>query len=307
MDGIRAWFVGYKTGVDQLWLNSPAVPRRATPYVPNELTLPNDRMALFGITSGQVTLRRVLDPGTSGETGFIRRYMPLLSPIPASASVSVRTEGNFTVTGWRNASEPPVLNQTFPGTALVYTSHNNYWLQQEYSYQLGAVFLRQWDIQGIERERMTVVASPPLSIYPPEGETGYQTKADLVVVNMKGMPQGFGVTSPIRIETNLSSDPWILEPDDNKPWSEYSHVNLTFTGSSHESATAWHKIFRGAATRNRIDDGYFDTVPPSEPAGTTTMIDIRGYTEDPAVLDVQFQALVADYELRMANVPTTIQ
>ncbi len=32
MDGVRAWFVDYKTGMDQLWLQQPARARRHQQY-----------------------------------------------------------------------------------------------------------------------------------------------------------------------------------------------------------------------------------------------------------------------------------
>ncbi len=313
MDGVRTWFVDYKTDVDQLWLNSPAVPNNSTSYVPStsygSLEPPpgNDRRALYSISTGQVTLRSVLNTGVLQEKGFVRRYMPVLSPIPASAEVAIRTNDTLTITGWRGGTDPlpPV---TYNATALVYTSHNNYWLQQEYSYQLGGVFLRQWDLEGTEPERVTVVEAPPLSIYPPEGGTDYQTKVGLVVVNMTAPASGFGAMSPIRVETNLSADPLVLELDNNPPTIEYTHVILRFEGSNHESAKAWYKIFKGAAARNNLNTDYFSATPPSEPSGTVTTIDIVGYLpDDQTVRDVQFEAVVADYSTRMGNVPTMIE
>ena len=73
MDGVRAWFVDYKTGVDQLWLNSPMMPDPGDPL-------------LFNATIQQVTLRKVIDTGTTREKGLVGRFMPVLAPIPASAA-----------------------------------------------------------------------------------------------------------------------------------------------------------------------------------------------------------------------------
>ena len=292
MDGVRGWFVDYKTGVDRFWLNSPCCP-----------TIRDLRL-----TIGKVTVRRIIDPGTSREKGFAGRYLPLLSPIPASAEVSLRTGDTLTIEGWKNGDR--VLGPlTFDAPALVYTSHNNYWLQQEYSYQLGGVFLRQWHLQEDEPEKLTVIAAPPLSIYPPEGNE-YLTKASLVIVNLAPGPTGFGGTSPVRVETSLSADPRTLVPDSGSSAADFSNVILTFSGSSHESAMAWYRIFSGAAKRNGINQDYFVATPPSEPAGTMTTIDIRGHASDPGDnddLDVRFEALVADYDLRMENVPSMIQ
>lgn len=309
MDGVRTWFVDYKTGVDQLWLNSPAVPNNSTSYVPSKSSVPleptprNDRRALYSISTGQVTLRSVLNTGVLQEKGFVRRYMPVLAPIPASAEVAIRTDDTLTITGWRGGTDP-LPSVTYTATALVYTSHNNYWLQQEYSYQLGGVFLRQWDLEGTEPERMMVVEAPPLSIYPPEGGTDYQTKVGLVIVNMTAPASGFGAMSPIRVETKLMADPLVLELDNNPPTAEYSHVTLTFEGKTNESAMAWYKIFKGAAARNNLNPDYYIV---NQPSGNVTTIDIVGYQRDATVRDVQFEAIVADYSIRMGNVPTMIE
>lgn len=306
MDGVRSWFVDYKTGLDQLWLNSPVVNNSTTPYVPRDTIFPEDRNALYSITTGQVTLRRVISPGTSRESGFIRRYLPLLAPIPSSAEVSVRNEDTFRISGWRNGTEVLKWEGTVP--SLVYTSHNYYWLQQEYSYQLGGVFLRQWDLAGAEPRRMTVVASPPLSLYTPEGGTTYQTKAEIVVVNLSAETGGFGVTSPVRVETNLSADPLDLEPSDGRPSAEFSAVTLTFEGASHESAVAWSTIFEGAAMRNTLNSDYYNLTKPNASTPTIAAIDITGYEpSDPYIHDVQFEALIANYAMRMQNVPTMIE
>ncbi|MEN6343619.1 MAG: hypothetical protein ABFC89_13805 [Methanospirillum sp.] len=308
MDGVRSWFVDYKTGVDQLWLNSPLVPNATGSSASAVAAADEERRALYSTSVGQVTLRSVLNTGVLQEKGFVRRYMPVLAPIPASAEVSIRTDDTLTITGWRGNSDPaPPVTVTYPAPALVYTSHNNYWLQQEYSYQLGGVFLRQWDLGGTEPERMTVVSAPPLSIYPPEGGTPYQTKVGLVVVNVEAPTSGFGAMSPIRVETNLSANPRALELDAKPPTTEYSNVTLTFQGASHESAMAWYRVFTGAAARNNLNPSYYKITPPAD-NGATTSIDIVGYLpDDQVVRDVQFEAVVANYSMRMANVPTMIE
>lgn len=305
MDDVRGWFVDYKTGIDQLWLNSPAVPNNSTPYVPGDLAPLLDRKALYSISTGQVTLRRVINAGAIQERGFVLRYLPILAPIPASAEVSVRTDENFTVSGWRNDVE--VLNwsnNNKPIPALVYTSHNNYWLQQEYYYQLGGVFLRQWDPNGDVPETVMVVQSPPFSVYPPDmRDTGYQTMAGLVVVNLTASQGGFGARSPIRVETRLAADPLPLEAKDKNQQYEFSNVSLTFEGKNDQSARAWSTVFNGSAARNTLNSSYY-TVSLS---GPVARIDIIGYNTNPNIADVQFGALEANYTMKMENVPTIIE
>ena len=67
MDSVRAWFVDYKTGMDQLWLNSPLDAR--------ERDRIDSRPTLFNATIGQVTLRKVINPGTVEGEG-LRRAVP---------------------------------------------------------------------------------------------------------------------------------------------------------------------------------------------------------------------------------------
>ncbi len=302
MDDVRGWFVDYKTGVDQLWLNSPAVPNNSTPYVPGDPTPLLDRKALYSISTGQVTLRHVINAGAIQERGFVLRYLPVLAPIPASAEVSVRTDDTFTVSGWRNGAEVLRWNNTTP--SLVYTSHNNYWLQQEYYYQLGGVFLRQWDLTGEVPEEVMVVQSPPLSFYPPDvGDTGYQTIAGLVVVNLSVTKGGFGARSPIRVETRLEADPLPLESSDIKQPYEFSNVSLTFEGKDDQYARAWYTIFKGAATRTGLNSSYYNV----SLSGPVARIDIIGYNTNPNIADVRFGALEAWYVMKLENVPTIIE
>lgn len=307
MDGVRGWFVDYKTGIDQLWLNSPAVPNNSTPYVPGDPTPLQDRKAFYSISTGQVTLRHVINAGAIQERGFIVRYLPLLAPIPASAEVLVRTDDTFTVSGWRNGVEVLRWNNNAP--SLVYSSHNTYWLQQEYYYQLGGVFLRQWDPTGGVPEKVMVVQAPPLSIYPPDvADTGYQTMAGLVVVNLTADRGGFGARSPVRVETRLVADPLPLEAVDVKQPYEFSNVSLTFEArndqpAGNQAAQAWYTIFNGAAARNGLNSNYYDV----SLSGPVARIDILGYETNPNVPDVQFGALEASYVVKLENVPTMIE
>jgi hypothetical protein len=297
MDGVRAWFVDYKTGVDQLWLNSPLVPESETGVEPGQ--------ALFNTTLGKVTLRKVINAGTVKEKGFVRRFMPLLAPIPASAEVSARNTERFTISGWRNGVEVFTWTNTSP--ALGYASHNNYWFQQEYYYQLGGVFLRQWDPEGGTEPIVTVIASPPFSVYVPGNTagayTGYQTKVELVVVNMTAPTGGFGATSPIRVATQLDGDP--AQPAAGIGGNEYSKVCLTFEATSTEAAQAWQNVFNSAALRNGLGPGEFTS--DSDLSDDTARLEVNGRIADQYTNDVQLELLVAEYTLSLENVPTLIE
>ena len=191
MDSVRAWFVDYKTGVDQLWLNSPLVPQTGDGGDP----------ALHGATIGQVTLRRVLNTGTARETGFVGRYLPVLAPIPASAEVSVRDPGTLTISGWRNGTK--VFTGRTPPPPSVH-------LAQQLLVPAGVPLPARRRLSppvGSEgwfrrRESNGGRGAPALDL-PPEVENTDQYKVELVVVNLTPPKPGFGATSPIRVETRL--------------------------------------------------------------------------------------------------------
>ena len=96
MDGVRAWFVDYKTGMDQLWLNSPLMPDDSQTSI-------DEGPALFNSTIGQVTLRRVINAGTVREKGFVERYLPAARPDPIlGRGLGQGRRERSRSTGWRS-------------------------------------------------------------------------------------------------------------------------------------------------------------------------------------------------------------
>lgn len=295
MDSVRAWFVDYKTGMDQLWLNSP--------LVPESIDEPGMGGPLFSSTVGQVTLRKVINAGTARERGFVQRYMPVLAPIPASAEVGVTDDERLTISGWRDGAE--VFHWTTSSPALGYTSHNNYWLQQEYYYQLGGVFLRQTEGGGPDTEKVTVIAAPPLSIYDPSqvdpsvAGLGEQTQVDIVIVKLTVPTGGFGATSPIRVEARLNQDP--SRQDTGSGVYGYDEVWLQFDAANAKTALAWKNAFEGAAARNGLSyqgqvSGNSVYIKVTEPANAK-----------PGKYNVLLDLLVAEYSMSLENVPTLIE
>ncbi len=301
MDSVRSWFVDYKTGMDQLWLSSPLVPESKNKTEPGP--------GLFNATVGQVTLRKVLNAGTLREKGFVERYLPLLAPIPSSASVAIGDQQErLIISRWRTISGtrtwiPPDL--IFDTPSLGYTSHNYYWLQQEYYYQLGGVFLRQTEGGGPDSEKVTLITAPPLSIYDPSevdpsvAGLRKQTKVEIVIVDLTAPSGGFGATSPIRIETRLNQDPY--RPDDETDGDGFDEVSLQFDAANTKTALAWKSVFEGAAARNGLSvqghvsgkSAYVNVTPPAN--------------ADPNRDSVLLEALVADYTMSLENVPTLIE
>lgn len=299
MDNVRAWFVDYKTGVDQLWLNSP---HSSDPTA--DLA---DGLMLFNSTIQQVNLSKVIDTGTVREKGFVGRFLPLFTPIPASAEVSIRSGDSLTLTAQHPGSDVIDTVRVDP-IALVYASHNNYYLQQEYSYQLGGVFLRQWDPKGgAEADTVRLIAAPPLSIYhSPEPNTD-QDRVELVLVNISAPASAIGSTSPIRVETWLNQDP--AKPATLSGNNAYPEVHLVFNGTSEKVADAWEHVFRGAV-RSKTDTDIAVNFDISRSLDRTeVLMTVTGPELDPAVRydDVVLEVLDARYGMRLENVPTMIE
>ncbi len=296
MDVVRGWFVDYKTGLDRLWMTSPG------------LSSDPDEFMAFNTTVGDVTLVKTLDPGTAKAPGFLRRYLPMLSPIKSSGMISVTDLGEtLTIEAARGATHYSL--QPIPARALVYTSHNNYWLQQEYSYQLGGVFLQQWD--GPEGRNVSAVTAPPLSIHPytePATLGVSRARVTLTVVNLSDVVvSGIGSSSPVRVESGLQHEPTVESPDGSTTGQRYDNVSITFHARDPETARAWERVFAGAARRNglRMNAGP-ESWCNTTLAGNDARIDVTG---PPAAGggDVSVDLLVADYAMRLSNVPTMIE
>jgi len=292
MDGVRGWFVDYKTGLDQIWLSSLV-----------NATEPKD-LVLVASTTGQTVLVKTLDPGTTRTSGFLRRYLPVLSPIRSSGSLTIRDTEKLEITVVRDGSSlSPVV---YRAPALAYRSQNNYWLQQEYIYQLGAVQLRQWDLKGgAQASNTSMIASPPFTInYTSTGEPIARMELTLVQFNGTsfGPSSGIGSSSPIRVESRLDGSPHYEDPAGDMNWTAYDAVTLTYRSADSQMAEAWNRTFYFTARRGGLPDDWcrFET--------TGDAVSMRVQSPDPAVSSrVKLEVLAVNYTVGMQNVPTMIE
>ena len=319
MDEVRGWFVDFKTGVDQLWLNSPFVPNSSYSggfeNVGPDPENSRNGTTLFNATMGQVTLRRVINPMAAKEPGFVERYLPVFQPIRSSGQVSVRKDGvdmeELEISATRIGTTE-FFHKRYPAPVIAYRSNNNYWLQQEYYYQLGGVFLRQWDQEaGAGSGNITVVTSPPITVLntsetPSEEEF---VKVEIVAINVTVPSGGFGSNSPIRVGARLPTDPFPLDfiGDGLRP-DVYSEVTLTFHASSPESAEVWEQIFRGAAQRNGGQNSHY-LKEGTHYIITRTDSEARlVVTGDPEFdRDVLLEVYDVNCTMRLENVPTVVE
>jgi len=212
MNMVKDRFVDYKIALDSLWVNN---------------------------RSG-VLLSTAFDLGTGAPaTGGTAFSFPILTPAGSGGTVRVREGGaNLTVTAQKEGEEISTLIQDLPLGNLTYTSSNHYWVDQTWTYQMGAVFLSQ---EG----GTTVRVGPPLSI-DKENDT---VSVHITPVNITGSAYLAG-SGPVRIETRLLN----TEPYDNLtgnfPW-----VNISIEAGDKERARAWERVFREAVRRG-------DGIPP---------------------------------------------
>ncbi len=120
-----------------------------------KFTLDNIRTSLLVNNLSPVITSTSITLGTSGgNTMAGGLFVYLTKPIPSPATLSINTTGDtFDIDSskrqyYKANPQSYVPNITeFPMniTALQYSSNNHYWIQQQYSYQLGGVFLSQSD------------------------------------------------------------------------------------------------------------------------------------------------------------------
>lgn len=289
MDSVREWFIEYKNGLDQIWLACPA-----------NMTEPE----LGDSSLGNIVLTKTIDPGTAKAPGFFRRYLPILSPIKSAGSITVENSETLDVTGTRSGSVQTSL-PPYPAPALVYQSQNNYWLQQEFSYQLGTVLLEQWDPKGgVEARNVSLIASPPLTISNTSDETAILV--EFTLVNLSGMDissnefASIGSSSPVRIENQLRGCPHFEDPYGEVNRTAYNSVTLTFHAKNEQKAKAWERIFSAAARQNAIPETWWTVMPGGGD------VSIR-FADPGGSARVYLDVLVVDFQVGMQNVPTLIE
>jgi len=213
MNQVKDRFVDYKISLDSLWVN--------------------DR-------SG-VLLSTAFDLGTgapaTGGGGFV---LPILTPAGSGGRVSVKEDGaNLTIEA---EGRDPV---TIPLGNLTYRSSNNYWVDQTWTYQMGAIFLSQ---DG----GTTVRVGPSIAV----AKRGDGNIALAVApISLEGSDTIAG-SGPVRIETRMRwSDPSSLD-------GTYDRVSLTIVAEDPVTARAWERAFR--EVRQRAMDENVTWLPTPE-------------------------------------------
>ncbi|WP_332450095.1 DUF7289 family protein [Methanoculleus sp.] len=253
MNQVKDRFVDYKIALDSLWVNN---------------------------RSG-VLLSTAFDLGTGATTtGGGAFTIPILTPVGSGGTVSAKSGGaNLTI---EPAGKPTV---TIPLGSLSYKSSNNYWVDQTWTYQGGAVFLSQ--------EGGTVVrVGPPISVY----NTNGSATVAITPVNITGSASLAG-SGPVRMETRLRDMPAYGNLTGNYPW-----VNISIDAGDEGYAQAWERAFREATRREGIPPSWYKIGR----ASGTAYVKIEGpYTN--TTRDVNLMTTRADYLVSITSAASLIE
>jgi hypothetical protein len=171
-----------------------------------------------------VLLSTAFDLGTGAPaTGGGAFMLPLFTPAGSGGTVSVKEGGaNLTITALKDGNEVTLIPD-LPLGSLSYTSSNNYWVDQTWTYQGGAIFLSQ---EG----GTTVRVGPSIS-----ARKTIEDNIDLTVapISLDGSDTIAG-SGPVRIETRMR---WSesLSPE------RYDRVDLIVEADDPATAQAWKR------------------------------------------------------------------
>lgn len=255
MNMVKDRFTDYKIALDSLWVN------RQT----------------------GVTLSTAFDLGTGAAAteggGFA---LPILSPAGSSGAVEVRSDaGTVTIATSDNPGGVRI-----PLGLVRYISGNNYWVDQTWTYQMGAVFLTQ-------KEGTTVRVAPPFSISNIKNTSASVT---LAPVNITGSALLAG-SGPVRIESRLRDMPsYALD-------GVYEYVTITVETGDAGKALALKHVFREAARNGGVPATWYTV---STDAEGTVSLQVTGpeFDETP---DVALRVPTADYAVTIFNAASLIE
>lgn len=252
MDVVKDRFVDYKIALDSLWVNEQ---------------------------SG-VLLSTAFDLGTgAAATGGGTFALPILTPIGSGGTVSVEGGGTILIV------EAGEERATIPLGSLTYRSSNRYWVDQTWTYQMGAVFLSQ---EG----GTTVRVGPSIA--------AAKTKDDNVTlsvapISLNGSTSVAG-SGPVRVETRMRwSDPSPLD-------GAYGRVNLTITADESMTARAWERAF-GEVQQRAADEGVDSSRMSTERSGNTVTLSVR----PPEGKNVILHVCPANYTVTIRNAASLVE
>ena len=257
MNQVKDRFVDYKISLDSLWVNN---------------------------RSG-VLLSTAFDLGTgaaaTGGGGFV---LPILSPAGSGGRVSVNSGGGANLTIEAGGRDPV----TIPLGSLTYTSSNNYWVDQIWTYQMGAVFLSQ---EG----GTTVRVGPSIAVAKTKDNN---ITLSVAPISLEGSDTIAG-SGPVRIETRMRwSDLSSLD-------GTYDWVVLTVEADDPDdpaTARAWERAFAEVGQR-AMDEGVDSSLLSTDRSENTATLDVRPPEDKKVILHVY----PANYTVTIHNAASLVE
>lgn len=265
MNDIKDTFAAYKISLDSLWVNE------------REGTLLSTTMDL-GTGGGY-------SRGGPGDIGF-------LAPVASGGSLGINQRNEtINVTGIKMNGDRITYADFNPG-ALEYQSNNNYWIDQNYYYQLGGVFLEQ-------DAGSTVRVMPPLNIAnisaDPDDPSNLNRTAgfDCTIIRLFNAELISG-SGPVRIDTNLKLNGYSEEDEE-----VFRVISVSVESDDPNTLLMWQKLFRDALVRYNIDESWY-TITNANDAVT---LNVYG---NPAH-GVYTNIILANYAVTLQTVATGIE
>jgi len=276
MNYVEGQFTDYKVMVDALWTSRLINVDGVNPMYP-----------VLNVTPMISSTTMKLGNGGNAQLGGMS--LILFKPIPSSGVLALNTTGD-TFNIETNNYNSTVNNGEFPIniSALVYNSNNYYWIQQQYSYQLGGVFLAQ-DNGMVNR------ISPLISITNAANNSVVVTIVPVQVFG-NGSVSGNG---PVRVDTRQRIVPdYTINSYRNNQW-----VNLSITTADNATAAAWLSVFKNIVSNEEINPSKYNITRAWNPSSkiSTVYIYINGLPPNPLVsLYVQR----AEFDVALSSVAT---
>lgn len=256
MNMVKDRFTDYKIALDSLWVNDK---------------------------SG-VLLSTAFDLGTGAaatEGGGL--FLPILSPATSGGSVAVKGGGAVLNIAAEKDGQKYVLIQDLSLGSLTYSSSNSYWVDQTWTYQMGAVFLSQ---EG----GTTVRVGPSIAV----ARARENITLTVAPISLNGSAK-IGGSGPVRIETRMRwSDPSFNDA--------YDRVDLKVTTEDPTMARAWERAFREVQKRAK-DEG----VSPSECLPGLSGNEATLTIQSPEGKKVILSLYPADYTVTVRNAASLIE
>ncbi|WP_292392774.1 DUF7289 family protein [Methanoculleus sp. UBA303] len=254
MNTVKDRFVDYKISLDSLWVNG----------------------------RNGVLLSTAFDLGTGAPaTGGTAFALPLLTPAGSGGAVSV-TEGGANLT-IEPAGKEPV---TIPLGSLTYRSSNRYWVDQTWTYQMGAVFLSQ---EG----GATVRVGPSIAVAKTKDDNITLTVAPISLEG-SGMIAGSG---PVRVETRMRLN------DSSSLDGAYEKVNLTVTGDT-ATVRAWERAFGEVRQRAKDENVIWLLKPEVSPGSKKVTFTVKPEADNKKVF---LSVYPANYTVTIHNAASLVE